>query len=104
VTGTGSKAANRGGDELSRVINSHNDAVEYCYKREAKLNPNLKGDLTIEFTIAYNGRVKDVRVVNSSLRNKKVESCISSRVRGWRFKPIDRAEGDVKVRQKYIFG
>jgi TonB family protein len=104
VTGTGSKAANRGGDELSRVINSHNDAVEYCYKREAKLNPNLKGDLTIEFTIAYNGRVKDVRVVSSSLRNKKVESCVTSRVRGWRFKPIDRAEGDVKVRQKYIFG
>jgi TonB family protein len=80
------------------------DAARYCYKREAKLNPNLKGDLTIEFTIAYNGRVKDVRVVSSSLRNKKVESCISSRVRGWRFKPIDRAEGDVKVRQKYIFG
>ena len=104
VTGKGSKAANRGGEELSRVINSHNDAIEYCYKRESKLNPNLSGDLTVEFTISYNGRVTDVRILQSSLRNKNVESCISSRVRGWRFKPIDRAEGDVKVRQKYIFG
>jgi TonB family protein len=104
VTGKGSKAANRGGEELSRVINSHNDAIEYCYKRESKLNPNLSGDVTVEFTIAYNGRVSDVRILQSSVRNKNVERCITSRVRGWRFKPIDRSEGNVKVRQKYIFG
>jgi TonB family protein len=104
VSGTGSKAANRSGDELSRVINSHNDAIEYCYKREAKLNPNLKGDILVEFIVGFNGRVKSVRITQSSLRNKKVESCISGRIRGWRFKPIDRKEGDVTVRQKYIFG
>lgn len=104
VTGTGSKSANRSSEELSSVINSHNDAVEYCYKREAKLDPNLKGDIQVEFVIAYNGRVKSVRVTSSSLRNKNVENCISGRIRGWRFKPIDRNEGDVTVRQKYIFG
>jgi TonB family protein len=104
VSGTGSKAANRGSEELSSVINSHNDAIEYCYKKESKLNPNLKGDVQIEFTIGYNGRVKAVRIVNSSMRNKNVENCISSRIKGWRFKPIDQKEGDVKVRQKYIFG
>ncbi len=104
VSGKGSKSANRSGEELSRVINSHNDAVEYCYKKESKLNPNLKGDIQIEFTVGFNGRVKGVRIIRSSLRNKKVESCITSRVRGWRFKPIDKSEGDVKIRQKYIFG
>jgi TonB family protein len=104
VSGKGSKSANRSSEELSRVINSHNDAIEYCYKKAAKLNPNLKGDVQVEFTVGYNGRVKAVRIVRSSLRNKNVENCISSRTRGWRFKPIDRKEGDVKVRQKYIFG
>ncbi len=74
VSGKGSKSANRSGEELSRVINSHNDAVEYCYKREAKLNPNLKGDVLVEFVVGYNGRVKNVRITQSSLRNKKVES------------------------------
>jgi TonB family protein len=103
VSGKGSKSANRGGEELSRVINSHNDAIEYCYKKEAKLNPNLKGDIQIEFTVGYNGRVKGVQVIRSSLRNKSVENCISGRIRGWRFKSIDKSEGDVKVRQKYIF-
>jgi len=104
VRGKGSKAANRSGDEISRIINSHNDAIEHCYKREVKLNPNLKGDVIVEFTIDYNGRVKDSRIVNSSLRNKKVEDCIRGRIRSWRFKPIDRSEGDVKVQQKYILG
>jgi TonB family protein len=104
VTGTGTKAANRSGEEISRTINTHNDAVEYCYKREAKLNPNLKGDILVEFVISYDGRVGAARVTQSSLQNKTVESCIISRVRGWRFKPIGQAEGDVTVRQKYIFG
>ena len=104
VTGQGSKAANRGSEELSRVINSHNDAIEYCYKRESKLNPNLKGDVQVEFIIDYNGRVKSVRIINSSMRNKNIENCISGRIRGWRFKPINQSEGDVSVRQKYIFG
>jgi len=104
VSGKGSKAANRGSEELSRVINSHNDAIEYCYKKESKLNPNLKGDVQIEFTIGYNGRVKAVRIVRSTMRNKNVENCISSRIKGWRFKQIDKREDDVKVRQKYIFG
>ena len=104
VSGKGSKTANRSSEELSRVINSHNDAVEYCYKREAKLNPNLKGDIIVEFVVGYNGRVKNVRITKSSLRNKKVESCMTGRIRGWRFKPIDKREGDVTVRQKYIFG
>jgi TonB family protein len=104
VSGKGSKSANRSGEELSRVINSHNDAIEYCYKKESKLNPNLKGDIQVEFTVGFDGRVKSARIVRSSMRNKSVEDCISSRIRGWRFKPIDRKEGDVVVRQKYIFG
>ncbi len=104
VTGTGTKAANRSGEEISRTINTHNDAVEYCFKREAKLNPNLKGDILLEFVIGYDGRVGTARVTQSTLQNKTVESCIISRARGWRFKPIGQAEGDVTVRQKYIFG
>ncbi len=103
VSGKGSRSANRSGDAISTVINSHNDAIEHCYKREAKLNPNLKGDVQIEFIISWNGRVKNSRILRSSLRNKNVENCIKNRIRSWRFKPIDKREGDVTVRQKYIF-
>lgn len=98
------KSTYRNETELSRVINNHNSAIEYCYKREARQNPNLQGDIDVEFTIGYNGRVKSVRIVRSSMYNKKIEKCVTGRILGWRFKPIDPKDGDVKVKQKYIFG
>jgi TonB family protein len=104
VSGKGTKSANRSSNEISRVINSHNDAVEFCYKRESRINPNLKGDLIIEFVIGWNGRIISSKIVSSSINNKNIENCVKGRIRSWRFKPIDKSEGDVTVRQKYIFG
>jgi hypothetical protein len=98
------KPAYRSQEELSRIINQHNKAIEYCYKKEVKSNPSLKGDMDVEFIIEYNGRVKEVRIVRSSIYSKKIEKCVSTRIKGWRFKTIGQHEGDVKVRQKYIFG
>ena len=104
VSGSGTKAANRSSEEISRVINSHNDAVEFCYKREARINPNLKGDLIIEFIIGWNGRIVSSKIVNSSIKSKNIANCVKGRIRSWRFKPINKNEGNVTVRQKYIFG
>jgi TonB family protein len=104
LRGAGLKSSHRSQAELSRVINKHNNAIEYCYRKEVKLHPDLKGDLDVEFTVDYMGRVTAVRIVRSSMYNKKIEKCISGRIRGWRFKPIAQGNGDVKVRQKYIFG
>lgn len=105
VRGRGSKSANRSQDAISSVINSHNDAIEACYKAEQRLNPNLKGDVTVEFTVSSNGRVVNPRISRSTMRNRNVEQCILKKIRGWRFQPIDSKEGDVTVRNvKYIFG
>ena len=98
------KSQYRSEKELSRVINKHNSAIEYCYKKEVKKNPTLKGDLEVEFTIDFNGRVTSVHVIKSTMYSLSIEKCISNRIRGWRFKPIAEGEDDVKVRQKYIFG
>jgi TonB family protein len=105
VRGRGSKSANRSQDAISTVINSHTDAIEACFKAEQRLNPNLKGDITVEFKITSNGRVAGQKITRSTLKNRKVEQCILNKLRGWRFKPIDKKEGDVTVRNvKYIFG
>lgn len=100
----GKKSIYRSQDELSKVINKHNSAIEYCYKKELRSNPTLKGDLDVEFTIDYSGKVKAVRIVRSSIYSRNIEKCISNRILAWRFKAISEADGDVKVRQKYIFG
>jgi TonB family protein len=90
-------------EDIALVITNHNDAIEHCYKRESRINPNLKGEVSVAFIISYSGRVIKLQIVESTLRNKKVENCITSRIRGWRFQPLDKKEGDVAVAQKYIF-
>lgn len=103
VSGKGSKSAYRSSDAISRIVNKHADAIENCYKKEARINPNLKGSITVQWTIMYNGKVTKARVLKSDLRNKKVEACIVRRIKSWRFKQITKKEGDVSFRQKYIF-
>lgn len=103
ITGRGSRAADRSQDAISRVVNKHAEAIENCYKREVRLNPNLKGSITVQFTIRADGKVSRARISNSTLRNKNAESCILRRVQSWRFKKIDAKEGEVTFRQKYIF-
>ncbi len=103
VTGKASKTTARSAEAITTVINKHQDAIVDCYKRVARLNPNLKGSVTVLFTIEPNGRVSQVRILNSSLKNSRVESCIMRRIRTWRFAPIDPKEGKAMFRQKFVF-
>ena len=104
VSGRGSKAANRKADVITRVIASHQAAIDFCYQKVAKLNPNLKGEVTVRFAITPDGRTKDIKITRNTLKSRDVERCIIQKVRGWRdFPKIDRKEGDVTVQQKYVF-
>ncbi len=104
VSGSGARYALRSSEEISAMINDHNQAIEYCYKRALKLSPGLEGSVVVEFVIGHTGRTGQARILQSSLADKSVETCILSRIRGWRFRPIERTGGTVTVRQKYIFG
>jgi len=103
ITGRGSRASDRSQDAISLVVNQHAEAIENCYKREVRLNPNLKGSVTVQFTIRPDGKVDRARISDSTLRNKNAETCILRRVQSWRFKAINSKDGEVTFRQKYIF-
>jgi len=103
VTGKAAKASGRSADEIGRVVDKHADAIENCYKKEVALNPNLQGSISLQFTIDPDGKVSNVRILDSTLKNKNVESCITRRIQSWRFQAIDAKEGSVTVRQKFIF-
>lgn len=103
VSGKASKSTARSADAIQRVMNKHMEAVNNCYKKELRINPNLKGSISVRFTIDPTGKVRQVRITNSSLRNKKVESCISRVIKRWRFQKIDRKEGNATFSNKFIF-
>jgi len=101
----GIKSESRDPDAVSAIVNAHNAAIQYCYQRELKRNPDLKGKLVIRFTIAPDGKVSDVTLVSSTLNNESVERCVLSRVKRWdNFGSIDPSKGDATFRQIYTFG
>ena len=103
--GPGAKAGSRDPDAVSAVVNKHNSAIQYCYQRALRRNPDLKGKLVVRFTITPEGRVKNVEVVSSTLTDKSVIDCVVSRIRRWSdFGVIDPSKGDATFRQVYAFG
>lgn len=102
---SGVKSESRNPDAVSEVINSHNSSIQYCYQRELKQNPDMKGKLVIRFTITPDGKVKDVKILSSTLNNPRIEQCVFSRISRWDdFGPIDPSKGDATFRQVYTFG
>lgn len=92
-------------DDVKAVVAAHTPAIEYCYQREKKRQPDLKGKIVVRFTILPNGRVKDPIILSSTLNSSNVERCILSRISRWDdFGEIDPSLGNASFRQVYSFG
>lgn len=105
VQGTGTRSQYRSAEAIQEVLMSHNPAIRYCYERELKRNPALKGKITVRITVEPEGHVSDAVVLASTMNNERVERCILARIRLWKdFPPIDPSEGSVTFRQVYAFG
>lgn len=89
--GAGAPTA-RGGlaaEQIRRVVMAHQGALRACYESEAQRNPNLRGGITLQWSIEPGGSVSSASVVQSSLGNPRVEGCVLRQVKSWRFPQAD---------------
>lgn len=101
----GKSDGGRNQDGIAAVIMRHNSAIEYCYQKELRREPNLKGKLVIRFVITPQGTVESVTILSSTLNNPGMEACIADRIQRWNdFGAIDPSQGNTTVRQVYSFG
>jgi hypothetical protein len=93
--------ANFSSAELIRAIKGRMGAVKSCYDRELKLDPNLKGKISMRFTITPLGRVNEVSVERDTMHSDAVSECIMRLIRTWTFsfKPDD----EVSVSFPFVF-
>ncbi len=99
------KTGSRDINHVNAVILSHNASIQYCYERQRKERPGLKGKLVVRFTIAPIGKVIDAQIISSTLNDIAVEQCILSRIWRWDdFGVVDAGIGNTTVRQTYSFG
>ncbi|RMD87651.1 MAG: energy transducer TonB [Calditrichaeota bacterium] len=102
---SGKNVKGRNPDDLQAIIMKHNSAIQYCYEKELKRNPDLKGKLMLRIIITPQGTVKSVKIISSTLNNRRVERCVVNRIKRWSdFGAIDPRLGDTAIRQTYTFG
>jgi TonB family protein len=87
---------------IRREIKSHRNQIRYCYEQELTRLPNLRGKITVKFTIGARGYVTQVSITQTSLNNAAVEGCVVSKIRTWRF-PKPMGGGTVIVNYPFIF-
>ena len=74
-----------------RFINARKSALASCYEMELKRNRSLKGRITVQLTVATDGRAREVDVDPGSLGSRAVAECIQALVRRWTF-PVKPGE------------
>lgn len=70
---------------ITAVMRKKQPAFTACYDRVARKRRDLRGHVTLRFTIRDSGRVTNAKVRESSLKNPAVETCMVKVARGLRF-------------------
>ncbi len=72
---------------VASVFSRRKGAIKACYESALKTNPNIKGKVSIKFVIGTAGRVTSVNVVENTTGDGSIGSCISGKVKSWKFPP-----------------
>lgn len=105
ISGAGSGSSQRNPETIDAVINQNKASVEYCYQSQLKVDPNLRGEIVISFDILPNGRVGAVKIIQSTLNNRRVEQCVQRAIRRWsNFPKLEDQRSTVTIKTKFVFG
>lgn len=103
----GRRSTVRSQKAISQVVMGNKNQVQYCYWTFKRKDPNLKGQVTIRFTINPAGEVTSVLFKESrwegNLLRKDVEQSIRNVIMQWRFRPIKASKENVNASVTFIF-
>jgi outer membrane biosynthesis protein TonB len=87
--------------KLGAFVRARMGLIKACYENALKRNPQLKGKISIRFTILETGGLSDVSTAQNSLGSAEVAACIMNTMRSWRtqFRP----SGPVTVEYPFVF-
>jgi len=93
-------------EEVFRIIETKSISIESCYEKAARFGMVKGGYVKVEFKITSDGFIlpQSIRIIKSTLRNKKVEQCIKKNIRRLRgFEKLDQSKGIARVTHKFVF-
>jgi hypothetical protein len=91
-------------NSVSIKINEHQHEIDACYKKIAKNNPNVKGEITVRFSVTSEGKTTGIKIVKNTLNNINIERCIVEKIRDWQdFPRVHNSESDLVMEKTYSF-
>jgi TonB family protein len=81
----GSGKAGRPLEELKLVFDRNKGSIYNIYNRALRSDPSLQGKVVFKLTIAPSGKVLDIAVVSSELRNPELERKLLARIKQFDF-------------------
>jgi len=93
LTGSSEAMGQRTEQSIMNVVLARQGQIQYIYEKYLKKNPNLRGKISIEFTIAANGFVKSARVIESTVDQPQFERELLALIQRLKFDAI--ASGEV---------
>ena len=80
---------------FGNFVRARSPQLQFCYEDTRASSPYLAGSATVAVTLGPSGNVLSAEIIRRTWAGKgseAVESCVLSRVRGWRFPAIDTDE------------
>ena len=59
--------------------------IELCYQKALEKKPNIQGEVTFQLVIDSRGKVIKVNLISSKINDKKLEECISQKIKELNF-------------------
>ena len=85
-------------DDIYKIVFSHSKELNACYK----MRLNKRSDerrMIVSLVVKNSGEVVDARTLNSDIKNRKVEECVTSLIKNIQFPQFD---GDLFKDEVYI--
>ncbi|MES1205931.1 MAG: AgmX/PglI C-terminal domain-containing protein [Pseudomonadota bacterium] len=83
--GKASRAANKA--DIAEIVRRKAKPIRHCYELALVEDPQFSGTIEMQWRIDPSGHVSDASVIDSTPRNRVVETCLLAEIKRWEFRP-----------------
>jgi hypothetical protein len=77
-------------ENVEATVRKREGQLMYCYESQLRADPSLSGRIVVEWQIS-NNRVTSVRVASNETGNDELATCITKKIKRWRFDGVSGA-------------
>lgn len=72
-------------EKVARAVKENRYDMRRCYQEGMEIDPNLKGEMGVQFTVSQSGKVLAAVERHTEIGSKDVKKCILDEVKTWEF-------------------